>query len=294
MRRFASRPALSWLLAALLVACGDSTSDAPADGGGGATSGGAPEGGAASGGAPTGGSPTAGSSEGGSATGGAPQGGSEEGGAATGGSGGGPALDGYGALTGTCGEIDLEDILSEVPDYLTGELDFTMSPTFQVSELSAGGQEMYADGNLGGSSLYSEIFAYEVLYRCEGAAYLKSEAEIIYQTEGKKTDILLGIDGEKVGVSVVRAMSFPEGAPYPVSQAYDVLFGKLDDITKSSMNVAPEDAWKKQILSVIAQTDEHAAAIAEAYAMVPAETKADTIVVVTVTEGEDDFIYYNQ
>lgn len=223
------------------------------------------------------------------------------GGTADGGSGGGSAgagggepLDGYGDLSGMCGDIDLEDVESPSPELLENLLDFTGSPAFDPALLSPGGQQMYADGNLGGSSLYSEIFAYEVLWRCDGAELLKSEAEIVYAIEGKKTDLLVQIDGEKVGVSVVRAESYPEGADYPVSQAYDVLFGKLADILQSSVNVAPEDAWKKQILAVMAQTPAHADAIEQAYAMVDAATKADTIVLVTVTEGDDAFLYYNQ
>ncbi len=210
-----------------------------------------------------------------------------------GGSGGGDPLDGYGVLSGTCGEIDLADIVDDVPQYVDNGLDFSARPPFDDMFLSAGGMEIVADGNLGGSSLYSEVFAYEVLYRCEGAALLKTEGEIIYQSAmGKKTDILVEIDGERVGVSVVRAMSFPEGAPYPVSQAFDVLEGKLADILLSSANVDPQDAWPKQILAVIAQSPDHADAIEQAWAMVDAATKADTIVYVTVTEGDDDFIYY--
>jgi hypothetical protein len=210
-----------------------------------------------------------------------------------GGAGGGDAFNGYGALSGPCGEIDLDDILSPSPELLENLLDFSARPAFDVALLSPGGQEMFADGNLGGSSLYSEIFAYEVLYRCDAAALLKTEAEIIYAMQGKKTDILLEIDGEKVGVSVVRAMSYPKGSEYPVMQAYTVLEGKLSDILQSSANVDPQDAWKKQILSVIAQTPAHAGAITQAYAMIDAATRADTIVLMTVTEGDDDFIYYN-
>ncbi|MEJ7731819.1 MAG: hypothetical protein WKG00_21745 [Polyangiaceae bacterium] len=171
-------------------------------------------------------------------------------------------------------------------------LDFSARVPFDVAYLTAGGLEMWNDGNLGGSSIHSEIFAYEVLYRCDGALLLKTEGEIVYQTQGKKTDLLVEIDGQRVGVSVVRAVSFPEGAPYPVAQAYDVLEGKLSDILESSVNVDPADGWPKQILSVIAQTPDHATAIEAAYAMIPPDIAADTIVSVTVTEGEDDFIYY--
>jgi hypothetical protein len=214
-------------------------------------------------------------------------------GAASGG-GGDAKLDGYGALTGACGDIDLDDLTTAMPELLENTLDFSMSPMFSDMLLSAQGQEMVAKGNLGGNSLYSEIFAYEVLHRCDGASLVKTEAEIVYATEGKKTDILLAIDGEKVGVSVVRAMSYPEGAPYPAEQALKVLEGKLSDILLSSANVGAEDKWKKQILAVIAQTPEHAQAIADAWATIDAATKADTIVLVTVTEGDDHFIYYNK
>jgi hypothetical protein len=261
------------------------------------------QGGTAAGGTSTGGTSTGGT--GGTATGGTGTGATGgTGGTATGGtgagatggsggSGGSGMFAGYGTLSGMCGDIDQQDVLSPDPSLFGDALDFTGRPAFDISFLSPGGQAMYAAGNLNQSSLYSEIFAYEVLYRCEEAAFLKGEADIVYAINGKKTDLLIELEGQKLGVSVVRAMSFPKGTPYPVTQAFDVLDGKLADILQSSANVAPEDAWVKQILAVMAQTPEHAAAIEEAYTMVDPATKADTIVLVTVTEGDDDFVYYN-
>lgn len=234
--------------------------------------------------------------DGGGGSGGAGSGGAASGGAASGGSGGGEggaAPDAYGALSGTCGDIDLEDILAPEAEVFHNALDFSARPMFDPAYLTPDGFVMYEADNLGGSSLFSEIFAFEVLHRCDEATLVKTEGDILYESAmGKKTDILLSIDGEKVGVSVVRAMSFPEGAEYPLSQAFNVLEGKLADILLSSENVKPEDAWTKQILSVLAQTPEHADAITEAYAMVDEATRADTLVVITVTEGDDDFIYY--
>lgn len=280
---------LSWLACAvplcISLACGDETGTSGGTGGEGAASGSTTTG---AGGAPS--SSSSAATTGATTTSST----SASGGGGQGGGGGGDPLDGYGALSGTCGEVDLDDLISEEPQVVENGLDFTARPAFDDMFLSAGGQEIVADGNLGGSSLYSEVFAYEVLYRCEGAALLKTEAEIVYTGPGKRTDLLVEIDGERVGVSVVRAMSFPEGSPYPIDQAYGVLEGKLSDILQSSALVAPEDAWPKQILAVIAQTPEHADAIAAAYDMVDAATKADTIVYVTVTGGDDGFIYYNQ
>jgi hypothetical protein len=276
----------------ILVSCGDSGSGgagasggSPAQGGGGAgaTGGtGAPEGTGGTG-APDGTGGTGAPGEGG------------VGGVAPGGSGGGGAApDFYGLISGTCGTIDLTDIQSPDAQIVDNELDLTGRPAFDPSLLTEGGQAIYDAGNLGGSSLYSEIFAFEVLNRCEGAAFEKSEGEIVYAIEGKKTDILVSFEGEKVGVSVVRAVSFPEGSPYPESQAKTVIEGKLADILLSSANVAPVDAWQKQILAVVAQTPEHAASVEAAWQTIDPAIRADTIVYVTVTEGDDDFIYYNQ
>ena len=66
---------------------------------------------------------------------------------------------------------------------------------------------------------------------------------------------------------------------------------KLADVLESSANVAPADAWQKQILSVIAWAPGHADAIAAAWADVDAAVRADTIVVVTVTDGDDAPLY---
>lgn len=272
---------------------GSETTGTTGTGAAGGTGGsGAAGGSGATAGSGTGGSVTSGSGGSTASTGG------NGGAGATGGTGGtttgtgGSAVDYYGAMAG-CDMINEPEVLSPDPSIVDNLIDFTGEPAFDVMYLTAGGQAMYAAGNLNASSLYSEIFAYEALYRCNDAAFLKGEADIVYAINGKKTDLLVNIDGFKVGVSVVRAMSFPKGAPYPVSQALTVLDGKLADILQSTANVAPEDAWEKQILAVVAQTPEHATAIEQAWTMVNATNKADTIVVVTVTEGDDDFIYYN-
>ncbi len=230
------------------------------------------------------------------ADGGGGSGGRAGGGGGGPGSGGADAADGYGAIAGACGQIDLRDIESTSPSYDENSIDFTGErpiTTDDTSALTPGGQEMVADGNLGGSSLWSEVFAFEVLARCEGAELVKSEAEIVYDdVGGKKTDILVRIDGVKVGVSVVRAVGFPPEDPYTVDEALPVLEGKLDDILLSSENVSDGDQWEKQILSVLAYSEEHAASMVEAYALLDDATRADTVVLVTVTDGDDDFIYF--
>lgn len=194
-------------------------------------------------------------------------------------------------ISGACGVVDAMQINSPDPIVYRDTIDFGMD-VYDRSKLSPGGQVIFDLGNLGGSSLESEIMSYEVLYRCELAKLLKTEGEIVYTNPmGKKTDLLVDIDAFQIGVSVTRAYVFPPNMPYTQQMAYDLLNQKLGDILASSANVAPEDAWPKQILHVLAYTSMHADSLEAAYGMLDPAVRADTILWLTVTEGNDEFIY---
>ncbi len=63
-----------------------------------------------------------------------------------------------------------------------------------------------------------------MLYRCELAVLLKTEAEIVYRDDGgKKTDLLVEMDAAKIGVSVTRAYGWPPEDPYTVEDATALL-----------------------------------------------------------------------
>lgn len=159
--------------------------------------------------------------------------------------------------------------------------------------LGAGGREILDDGNLGGSSLDSEVLAFEVLSRCDGATLVYTEGEVPYENEGgKKTDLVVNLDSVRLGVSVTRAVGFPPSDPWPVSKAVELLDKKLDDILLSSANVVDAEGWPKQLLFVAAYSPDHADALRTAWDGLDAGTRADTVVVVAVTEGDDDYIYF--
>jgi hypothetical protein len=201
--------------------------------------------------------------------------------------------DGFGLIMGACGALD-EALTSTSASVFGNSIDFGDDPydSADESRLSEGGREILRDGNAGGSSLFSELFSYEVLHRCEGAVLLKTETEVEYvDPMGKLTDLLVSIDGHKIGVSVTRAVTFPRDAPYSEADALPLLESKLEDILASSANVAPEDRWVKQILHVIAYGEVHAEAMVNAHAMVDESIRADTILVVTRSDGDDEFIY---
>ena len=200
-----------------------------------------------------------------------------------------------GVLTGDCQQID-EELFEATPSLFRNELDFAQDGYDERDKerLTPGARRILEAGNAGGSSLLSEVFAFEVLARCESATLLETETTIDYKDEmGKITDLLVEIDGEQVGVSVVRALAFPFEQPYPEQEARRVLTDKLEGIALSSLNVEPRHAWVKQILSVMAYTAQHADQIEAVFSTLEPELRGDTILYLTVTEGEDRALYFN-
>ena len=204
-----------------------------------------------------------------------------------------PPPAGFGTVSGPCGVV-APQLASASPTLHDNTFDFGTNPYDEsdLPMLTTGTQEIYNDGNLGGSSLVSEMFAFETLARCEGASLLKTEGEIVYDdASGEKTDLLVQIGSSKVGVSVVRASSFPLDATYPQGTADTIMAGKLNDIVQSSANVSAADTWVKQVLVVMAYGDDHADKIETAWNNLALPTKANTVVYVVVTDGSDLPVY---
>jgi len=195
----------------------------------------------------------------------------------------------WGEISGSCGDLGGALALGS-PALLRNSIDFG---TIGFDEAAAGAEalELIADGNLGGSSIHSEAVAMEVLDRCEGADLLLTEAEIQYTDPGgKKTDIYVDIDGIAVGISVTRAFHYPPEEGYTVAEGEALLEDKLADVLLSEANAAAANPWTHSVLSVIAWDSAAGDAIEAAWASVT-EVQDDTILLLTVTEGEDDFVY---
>jgi len=200
-------------------------------------------------------------------------------------------LAGFGAVSGACGPLSLMDLTSPTPTTFETRIDFGTS-TLDAGLLSDGGYRLFTTPNAGGSSVASEVFSYEVLHRCELAELFATETQVTYTpSTSKKTDLVITLEGQVVGVSVARAFKFPPGSPLLVSDARNLLNGKFSDIQVSSRNVDPPWRWRKQILHVLAYDDVARQAVLDAAAQLDAGVRADTILYVTTTDGNDAFIY---
>ena len=204
----------------------------------------------------------------------------------------GPALPlgGFGTIEGSCGRLD-ESLDTSAPSLLRVGIDFG-TKVWSPDALTADGQEVIADGNLGGSSLESEAIAMEVLARCELASLIATEAEILYiDAGGKKTDLLVDAWDTSVGVSVTRAFHFPPEDPYTLAEAQDLLNAKLGDVLLSSANADPSNAWTRSMLTVVAWDAQYADMVVQAWEGLDASTRSSTVVFLVETHGEDAFIY---
>lgn len=199
-----------------------------------------------------------------------------------------------GTLTGSCG-IVRSQLLQPTPSFELQHLTFVAGQTFDAASLSSEGQRILTTPNAGGSSIESEVMSFEILRYCEGAKLLKTETEIQYTPGGSGgsniTDNLLEIDGKKVGVNPIRIYR-PSNIPLTDAAVKQDLSDKLTSIKRSSERVVPADKWVKQIMHVWTANAAATDAVKRMYPTIDADTKADTIVLVTETTG-GGFLYCN-
>ncbi|MDP3273857.1 MAG: hypothetical protein Q8Q09_01590 [Deltaproteobacteria bacterium] len=200
-----------------------------------------------------------------------------------------------GTLSGPCGTLRTM-LRSTTPSLVENALVFMAPERYVRTELSPGGQRLFDMMNAGGSSTESEVMSFEVLRYCENADLVKTETEILYAPPdgmgaNSITDILVRINGDLVGVSVTRAYR-PVMPYFDDAEALRVLTSKLSGVNRSSVRVLPADRWVKQILHVFAANMADAMTVQRVWATLSPALRADTIVLVTVTQG-GGFVYCN-
>ncbi len=201
-----------------------------------------------------------------------------------------------GTLSGSCGNVRLA-LSSKSASLEVDNLVFVTGEKYEKGSLSAGGQRLFDTPNAGGSSTESEVMSYEVLRACEGAKLLKTETEVLYgpPPDGGAstiTDILVEIDGQRVGVSVTRAYKPKSQGAQTEAEIKSLLEKKLEGVNSSTARVAASDKWVKQVLHVFSATTASTDAIKKVFPTISAAVRADTIVLVTETAG-GGFIYCN-
>lgn len=190
----------------------------------------------------------------------------------------------FGSIAGTC-EALVAELEGDAPGIFVNTFVFDGDP-FDAGDLDPDAKAIFDEPNAGGSSKCSEVFSMEVMDDCLGADLYKTETRIEYVAAGSLTDYAMIVEGSRVGVSVTRAYKGPI-VEYSVAEAITLLTKKLAAVLESTANVAPADAWERQILHVWTLHPEWADMVVEAWGTLGPELQADTLVVVTVETGTD-------
>ena len=192
-----------------------------------------------------------------------------------------------GELSGTCPA--LTDVWrSSEPEAFRNAIDLFNG--FDESLLSEGGTTIWTNENLGGSSKESEVVAFEVLYGCEGAELIGTEAELEYSAEGKKGDLLVDVEGHPLLVSVTRGFNYPDpDAGINDEEATELLEKKLTGLHEASDLLVPDH--HRALLHVLAYSDKDAESLDSAWAQLDPAVSSDLLLLVTVTDGDDSALY---
>ena len=154
---------------------------------------------------------------------------------------------------------------------------------FDETLLSEDGATVWSTENLGGSSEESEVVSFEVLFGCEGAVLLGTEAQLAYSAEGSKGDLLVEVAGHPLLVSVTRGFNYPDpDGGITVEVAAELLEKKF-----SGLDLLEQD-HERALLHVIAWGDHDATALATAW---EEADQRDLLLLITVTDGDDEALY---
>lgn len=164
-----------------------------------------------------------------------------------------------------------------------------MERDLDAMQLCTDAERIVCEPNAGGMSVNSEALSMEYLARRLLAHDVVTEMEVHYWCSNwKKCDFLCSVQGQRVGVSVTRAMSYPTHAGFSRDDALRLMEKKLFGLVLARDGVDERHCFHKSILHVWAPDKRVAALIADAHAAVVASDDSlidDVLVLVSVAPG---------
>jgi hypothetical protein len=156
-------------------------------------------------------------------------------------------------------------------------------------------RKLYMEPNAGGKSMNSEAFSINILNELYDVDCILTEMEVEYiWFNYKKCDYICKIYGQQVGVSVTRAMSYPDPSYFTSDDADKLLKKKMSGLMVARDGVIDKYNFDKCILHIWCESQGIADIIKKQYDLLDTETKDDIIILLTVTKPfSSPFIYYD-
>ena len=116
--------------------------------------------------------------------------------------------------------------------------------------------QIMTEPNAGGASVVSEALSMELLHRRFGATDVTTEMAIQYWCNNwKKIDYIATIHGNRTGVSVTRAMGYPEADAFTAEDAKRLCYKKLHGLVVARAGISRSCSYEKSILHCFCQND---------------------------------------
>lgn len=140
--------------------------------------------------------------------------------------------------------------------------------------------------NAGGNSVQSEVLSAEMFVRYFGASKIKTEMELVYYFQSKIADFTLCIDGRWMGVSVTRAMGWPNEDRFTLDSAIILLTRKIYGLIVARNGISVDDSFYTSIIHVWCQSRRIQTLVREAYEQI------DNYGCLVIASMSDDRIIY--
>jgi hypothetical protein len=119
--------------------------------------------------------------------------------------------------------------------------------------------------NAGGQSEISELYSIDYFARNYNADEFIFEEEVKYWIQYKMVDFICTINGERVGVSVARAMGYPTPDRFTLEHARRLLLKKLTGLIVARNAVIKSQSFFKSVLHIWCQSSQIAMLLHEAF-----------------------------
>jgi hypothetical protein len=151
--------------------------------------------------------------------------------------------------------------------------------------------------NAGGKSDISEMFSIDYFARIYGASKFIFETEVEYWIRYSMVDFICTLASARVGVSVARAMSYPDPDQFTPKNAARLLYKKLYGLIVARNAVSKQQSFYKSILHIWCQTPRIADLMRDAFANLDADDyglDVKGVVILQLTISPDPQLYTNR
>jgi len=183
----------------------------------------------------------------------------------------------------------LEDIENLQRFYLYTDY-YKIGNYFNINWYKDAIRSMYIE-NAGGKSVLSEALSMQYFNQILKANNFILEMEIDYWVKWKMIDYICEINNKRIGVSVTRAMGYPDESSFTEEDAKYLLNKKINGLVLSRNCITKKHCFNKSVLHVWCQSSRIAKILKKIFMLSNNYDLPEDSLIILLTISENDFIY---